>query len=125
MRLKIDPRRLATAGPLARLSPRQVRKVILMGVLRHYPAGAQVVGPGDPVDGMFVVVTGELVAPDGREGSAPERYGPGSMLGRADANGGPWPSAIVASVASELLASMPPRSTGCGGGFPSSRKMTG
>jgi hypothetical protein len=65
VRLKIDPEKLQAADCFQGLSRWQLRKAVLMGQLRRFPAGAVAVRRADRDGTVVVALSGQTASNDG------------------------------------------------------------
>jgi hypothetical protein len=101
VRLKIDPQRLKQSACFRGLSEWEIRKVVLLGMLRSYAPGARVATRGEP-GRLFLLVAGELATTLGPAGTVAWRLGPGDVAGEPGEASG-WTADLVAQKPSELL----------------------
>lgn len=103
--MKLDPKLIA-ASPLFRgLSPWEVRKVLLLGGLRHFTSGAFVARRGEVSGGLYLVVRGRLrldATVDEAEVAAGELE-EGAVFGELADGTSTWSADVIAEESSELL----------------------
>ena len=103
VRLKIDPRRLKASPCFRDFSEWEIRKVVLLGMLKTYGPGDRVLSPGEPGK-LFLLVSGRLVMASA--GAGMERPGwsvePGTVVGEPGEPAG-WSADLVAAESSEVL----------------------
>ena len=99
--LKLDPQRLKDSPCFRGFSPWEIRKVVLLGVLRSYAPGAHVASRGEPGQ-LFMVVSGRLATNARSSAGRPGHFEPGDVAGEpGDATG--WSADLVAVEPAELL----------------------
>jgi len=99
--LKLDPRRLKESPCFRGFSQWEIRKVVLLGVLRSYLPGANVANRGEPGQ-LFLLVSGRLVTTAPGGAGTTMCVEPGEVAGEpGDATG--WSADLVAAEPSELL----------------------
>ena len=103
--LKIDPQRLINSPCFRGFSQWEIRKVVLLGMLRSYPAGARIGKRGEAGGGLFLLVTGRLAMGMGPGGTTRGvwRLEPGEVAGEPAGDASGWSADLIAEEPSELL----------------------